>query len=1039
MPNVVKITIKDRFSNKLIALKLKEDTTATRVTEILANRYEHLQGKELALYLRGEELPAAMTLNDLITQKGYTEKEKIEIGAPKPSQAKAAPAGPGPQDFVQMMGEGGAKFDTAIMEILVETQALHRNVAKMAWASAKQKNRSFATTVIEEAYLTEKDILTNVSRYLEIPSVDLEGVSIAPEVLDLIPEKEAQYYCVIPIRLEKNTLFLATPNPFDNKKLHDLRLLTGLNIEPQLSTEVAIQAKIKQLYPRMAESLEGTREESPLPDELFSVNEGQNRKKPTLMIKEGKKVQPDDIKEEEFQAPTLCGDKSDEFLLQEPEAESKELAYPAAEPAVPEDPAVSPENNIWHAPTLVGRKDKFISPVDVEEQEIPDGGLAIPAEAESIDIPEFPPKMGQEAPEEPVSQDNIPPGGDIPVFAGFQPGEVPQAIEIFAEGAGENEDESFQTDLMKTERMQVGPGAVNAAPLEEEEEESLRKQLERELGISPEELELEKAVRTEKIDPARVSKPSGPFSKVDQKRKLEDDIAFGGEDISRAAPKPTLSDQAEPVVVEPGEIVQGVEISQPPESGLPVAPEEPAVSSSISSDEDETVPQLTWADAPSSHGEGTEIPMGFDVTAQPISDEKVAPQAPAEEEPPVPAQVPPDEEIMPQATQSEASSTSLFSKEGEGRADSAKDGLSGLPEPVNIVDKDRRESAEPAPGPEVSRDTGKMDYGPSFGKEEEMPTPTPQVLNAVIPPRGEPILAEAGASKTTEEATKSAGKRQDTGEPAAPKKKPAAIDDARLILAKTIAIPKQVAAKDALMAESAEMAEKDRELREQAPVEPRKAPKKRREKISRNLTARHYRKMYPFRTFPLWVIFSKAELPKALPQVAEVKGERVVVEAEASVVKVVPSVPGCLTVPSEVLVDIAPGTATARMWITPLSEGKIEDARVEIWSGERLLQTLPLAMQAGKQWPAKVAMVFGVLAPLLGFFYDVSRTSILEGCPPLLQKTLLYVHKCATPFQGMFNFGLILGSCLLIVALILFFLRKTSKAQPVVGSLEVSD
>ena len=196
MPNVVKIIIKDKFTNKLIALKLKEATVLTRVIDILKKRYDHLKGKQVALYLQGEELGLNLSLQQLVEEKNYTEKQRIELRE-KASAPEASIAEP---NYVEMMSQGGDQFDQAVLEILVKRKVITREVGDSSLKSARSKNTDLITNLIKEDYIAEKDIITNISRFLEIPSIDLDSVNILPEISKIIQQKEAEYYCVSPIR-----------------------------------------------------------------------------------------------------------------------------------------------------------------------------------------------------------------------------------------------------------------------------------------------------------------------------------------------------------------------------------------------------------------------------------------------------------------------------------------------------------------------------------------------------------------------------------------------------------------------------------------------------------------------------------------------------------------------------------------------------------------------------------------------------------------------------------------------------------------------
>ena len=76
------------------------------------------------------------------------------------------------------------------------------------------------------------------------------------EILDTIPKDLAVYYQVVPISKLGNTITVAVANPFDILKLDDLKIVTGCEIRPIASTEMAIKATINLAYDKTARQME---------------------------------------------------------------------------------------------------------------------------------------------------------------------------------------------------------------------------------------------------------------------------------------------------------------------------------------------------------------------------------------------------------------------------------------------------------------------------------------------------------------------------------------------------------------------------------------------------------------------------------------------------------------------------------------------------------------------------------------------------------------------------------------------------------------
>lgn len=84
-----------------------------------------------------------------------------------------------------------------------------------------------------------------VRRYLGIPEISLTQVIIDPGVAGLIPEEMARRYTLIPFERCSGTLRVAMSDPTHERALRDVRMYTGLEVEPVFSKEEEIQAAIR--------------------------------------------------------------------------------------------------------------------------------------------------------------------------------------------------------------------------------------------------------------------------------------------------------------------------------------------------------------------------------------------------------------------------------------------------------------------------------------------------------------------------------------------------------------------------------------------------------------------------------------------------------------------------------------------------------------------------------------------------------------------------------------------------------------------------
>ncbi len=81
-----------------------------------------------------------------------------------------------------------------------------------------------------------------------IPHIDLEQYVIDPEIPELIDVDLAKKYILIPVKKESDNLFVAMADPLNIFAIDDLKITTGLNINPVVAEKQSILDAIEQYY-----------------------------------------------------------------------------------------------------------------------------------------------------------------------------------------------------------------------------------------------------------------------------------------------------------------------------------------------------------------------------------------------------------------------------------------------------------------------------------------------------------------------------------------------------------------------------------------------------------------------------------------------------------------------------------------------------------------------------------------------------------------------------------------------------------------------
>jgi type IV pilus assembly protein PilB len=120
--------------------------------------------------------------------------------------------------------------------------------------------------VLNLGLLDEDTITSSLGNHLGMPVADLRTLAVEPEVARLLPEEFARRNVVLPMRRANGHLDVAMADPTNLPLLNDVRLLTGLPVEPFLAARSDILATLSRIHtmrPRIQEAAKSLQESRP--------------------------------------------------------------------------------------------------------------------------------------------------------------------------------------------------------------------------------------------------------------------------------------------------------------------------------------------------------------------------------------------------------------------------------------------------------------------------------------------------------------------------------------------------------------------------------------------------------------------------------------------------------------------------------------------------------------------------------------------------------------------------------------------------------
>src|SRR3989338_333240 len=135
-----------------------------------------------------------------------------------------------------------------IIKTLIDAKKLTKDEIDEAIALQKKMGISLDKALLEKGHVKEQDLLALLVRELNIPFINLNNYKIDPELQEIVPERVARQYTIIPLSVLDYTLTIALSDPFNIFLIDDLKSITGKEIDIVMSTHTSIMKAIDNYY-----------------------------------------------------------------------------------------------------------------------------------------------------------------------------------------------------------------------------------------------------------------------------------------------------------------------------------------------------------------------------------------------------------------------------------------------------------------------------------------------------------------------------------------------------------------------------------------------------------------------------------------------------------------------------------------------------------------------------------------------------------------------------------------------------------------------
>ncbi len=139
-----------------------------------------------------------------------------------------------------------------IGEMLIKAGVIHEFQLNSALSFQRQLGGRLGASLIRLGYLDEETLLQFIAEQFSLTRVDLDKLTIPPQILQLIPVDKALEFSMIPFAVKvvkgAERLFIATSDPTNIPALDEIKFISGHQVQPAIASEDSIIAAIKRCY-----------------------------------------------------------------------------------------------------------------------------------------------------------------------------------------------------------------------------------------------------------------------------------------------------------------------------------------------------------------------------------------------------------------------------------------------------------------------------------------------------------------------------------------------------------------------------------------------------------------------------------------------------------------------------------------------------------------------------------------------------------------------------------------------------------------------
>ncbi len=133
-------------------------------------------------------------------------------------------------------------------DVLIEMGLITSEQLTQALELQKETKQRLGRVLISNGFITENELMNALEAQLGIDFIDLNKEVIDPSLTAYIPKELAQSAQILPVRLQKNTLYIAMADPMNFMAAEQAKDVSKKRIIPLFANSEAVRRTIEELY-----------------------------------------------------------------------------------------------------------------------------------------------------------------------------------------------------------------------------------------------------------------------------------------------------------------------------------------------------------------------------------------------------------------------------------------------------------------------------------------------------------------------------------------------------------------------------------------------------------------------------------------------------------------------------------------------------------------------------------------------------------------------------------------------------------------------